>query len=64
MNAIQFLSAQPWVGRLGSTLLHFLWQGALIAAVHAAARRWTARFSGPNVGYILACIVSCRRIYI
>ena len=43
MNAIHFLSSQPWVGLLGSTLLHFLWQGVLIAAVYAAARKWIAR---------------------
>src|ERR1039458_8741237 len=55
MNAIQLLSAQPWVERLGSTLIHFLWQGVLIAVVYAAARRWTARTSGPNIRYILAC---------
>ena len=55
MNAIHLLSAQPWVERLGSTLLHFLWQGILIAALYAAARRWIARSSGPNVHYILAC---------
>ena len=55
MNAIHFLSAQPWVERLGSTLLHFLWQGVLIAAFYAAGRRWIARASRPNVRYLLAC---------
>jgi uncharacterized protein (TIGR03435 family) len=55
MNAIQLFPAQPWVERLGATLLHFLWQGVLVAAVYAAARRWTARASGPNVRYTLAC---------
>ena len=38
--------------RLGWTLLHFLWQGALIAAVYAAARRFLA---GANARYVLAC---------
>lgn len=52
MNAIHLLASQPWVERLGSTLLHFLWQGALIAAIYAAARRATAR---PAVRYLLAC---------
>jgi uncharacterized protein (TIGR03435 family) len=47
MNTIQ-------VDCLGSTLLHFLWQGALIAAVYAVARRLTAR-SSPNFRYVLAC---------
>jgi uncharacterized protein (TIGR03435 family) len=55
MNAIQLLSVQPWVERLGSTLLHFLWQGVAIGAIYAATRRWAARSSGPNVRYILAC---------
>lgn len=55
MNAIQLLSSQPWVERLGLTLLHFLWQGIAIAAIYAAARRWAMRLSGPNVRYILAC---------
>ncbi len=55
MNAIQLLSAQPWVERLGSTLLHFLWQGVLIAIVYSAARRWAARSRGPNVRYLLGC---------
>jgi len=55
MNAIHVLAAQPWVERLGSTLLHFLWQGILIAVIYAASRKWVARSSGPNVHYILAC---------
>ena len=55
MNVIHLLSAQPWVERLGSTLLHFLWQGILIAALYAAARKWIARSASPNVHYILAC---------
>jgi len=55
MNTFQLLSAQPWVERLGATLLHFLWQGVLIAAVYAAARRWIARASSPNIRYALAC---------
>jgi uncharacterized protein (TIGR03435 family) len=54
MNAIRLLSAQPWVGRLGLTLLHFLWQGVAIAAIYAAARRWTAR-SSANARYIFLC---------
>ncbi len=54
MNVIQVLSSQPWIPRLASTLLHFLWQGALVAAIYAVARRVsgkrTARFH-----YCLAC---------
>lgn len=55
MNAIQTLAAQPWVERLGMTLLHFLWQGAIIAVIYAAARKLGARVGGPNGRYFLAC---------
>ncbi len=54
MNAFQILSSQPWVERLGWTLVHFLWQGLLIAALYAAARRSMSRTS-PNLRYLLAC---------
>lgn len=54
MNAIALLFSQPWVEDLGRTLLHFLWQGALIAAAYAAARRM-ARDSSANVRYLLGC---------
>ncbi len=37
---------------LGATLLHFLWQGVLIAAAYAAARGFVSR---PEVRYLLAC---------
>ena len=52
MNALQFYSSQPWVERLGATLLHFLWQAAVIAGLYAAARRWTSR---SVARYGLAC---------
>jgi uncharacterized protein (TIGR03435 family) len=55
MNAIQILGTQPWVERLGMTLLHFLWQGAIIVTIYAAARKWGARTLGPNGRYFLAC---------
>jgi uncharacterized protein (TIGR03435 family) len=38
---------------LGATLLHFLWQGTLIAVVYAAARRCTGR---SEVRYLLASV--------
>ncbi len=44
----------PYVDRLGSTLLHFLWQGLIIAIVYAAARK-SARNLSPNGRYFLAC---------
>jgi len=56
MNAIQLLSSQPWVERLGWTLVHFLWQGAAIAALYAAARRGIGRSSSPNLRYVLGCL--------
>jgi uncharacterized protein (TIGR03435 family) len=44
-----------WIERLGATLLHFLWQGIVIAAVYAAARRWIGRARTPDTRYTLAC---------
>jgi len=55
MNATQILASQPWVERLGMTLLHFLWQGLSIAILYAAARRSVARTSSPQARYLLAC---------
>ncbi len=55
MIAIEILAARPWVARLGLTLIHFVWQGALIAAIYAAARKWGAGTAGPNDRYLLAC---------
>ena len=54
MNVLQMLSSAPWVERLGWTLIHFLWQGAAIAAVYAAARA-VAHASRPQARYLLAC---------
>jgi hypothetical protein len=55
MNAIQILSSQPWVERLGWTLVHFLWQGFSIAILYAAIRRVVMRTSSSHVRYLLAC---------
>lgn len=55
MNAMQMLASATWVERLGMTLLHFLWQGLLIAVLYAAARRILARTSSPRTRYLLAC---------
>ena len=54
MNIMQSLASQPWVERLGWTLVHFLWQGAVIAAIYATAHR-AARAASPHVRYVLAC---------
>lgn len=42
------------VDRLGWTLIHFVWQGALIAALYAIVRYGAARRAGPNARYLLA----------
>ena len=55
MNAMQMLSSEAWVERLGWTLVHFLWQGLSIALLYAAARRIMPRRSSPNGRYLLAC---------
>jgi uncharacterized protein (TIGR03435 family) len=55
MNAMQMLSSEAWVERLGWTLIHFLWQGLSIALLYAAARRIMARRSSSNRRYLLAC---------
>src|SRR5215472_9779885 len=52
MNAIQVFMAQAWIERLGFTLLHFLWEGIVIAAIYAVARRGARR---PGVRYALGC---------
>src|ERR1041385_758965 len=55
MNGLQVLSAQPWVARLGWTLVHFLWQGLAIAILYAAARGLMGRSASANARYLLAC---------
>src|SRR5213083_3075442 len=55
MNAMQLLASQPWVERLGWTLVHFLWQGLLIAVLYAAARHWMLPSASPNARYVLGC---------
>jgi hypothetical protein len=51
----QFSLYQPWVPRLGWTLLHFLWQGTAIAVVYAMLRSLLARFLSAPQRYVLAC---------
>jgi beta-lactamase regulating signal transducer with metallopeptidase domain len=48
------LEMNPWVERLGWTLLHFVWEGALIGAVYAIWRR-ALKTCTPNARYLLAC---------
>lgn len=54
MNITQILASQPWVERLGMTLLHFLWQGLLVAGLYAAARR-TMTYMSSRTRYLVAC---------
>ena len=49
------LFSQRWVVLLGWTLLHFLWQGTLIAAAFAAVRAFISRSSKSDACYVLAC---------
>src|SRR5262245_36778121 len=55
MFGIQAFATQPWVSRLGWTLIHFLWQGTVIAAVYAFVRAYFMRSSRPNLRYLLGC---------
>ena len=52
----------PWNGsvadRLGWTLLHSLWQGALVALLFAGLRSLT-RWRSSNARYVLACAMLC-----
>jgi beta-lactamase regulating signal transducer with metallopeptidase domain len=56
MNTIPFAFAQPWAQHLGWTLLHFVWQGALISALFAAVRGLLGPALSPKARYILACL--------
>ena len=51
----RFFLEQPWVERLGWTLLHFLWQGVLIAKLFAAARAFGGQALSPQARYRMAC---------
>jgi beta-lactamase regulating signal transducer with metallopeptidase domain len=56
MNAIELVWKQPWVARAGWTLVHFLWQGTLIAALLAAVRGAAGRRLTPRTRYAMACL--------
>ena len=55
MNLLQELLNQPVVQRLGWTLLHFVWQGALWAAFYAALRA-VCRDRSANTRYLAGCL--------
>ena len=46
---------QPWTERLGWTLLHFLWQGILVAALYALARTLAGDRISARGRYAIAC---------
>jgi beta-lactamase regulating signal transducer with metallopeptidase domain len=52
---MKLVLTQPWVVHLGWTLLHFLWQGTLIAIVFAVARALLSRALTAHARYCMAC---------
>lgn len=56
MTTIQLAFAQPWAERLGWTLLHFVWQGALIAVLFSVSSGLAGNRLGASGRYILACL--------
>ncbi|KKL79879.1 hypothetical protein LCGC14_2010360, partial [marine sediment metagenome] len=55
MTGIERILSQPWSQRLGWSLLHFLWQGLVIAALLSVAMTALRRRSA-NLRYALACM--------
>ena len=55
MSMILLQSTQPLVGRLGWALVHFLWQGALIACLYLIARMLLVRPESARIRYVLSC---------
>ena len=45
---------QPWAERLAWTLLHFIWQGTLLAAIYSLARLATGSLTA-RARYAMAC---------
>jgi len=45
---------QPWAERLAWTLLHFIWQGTLLAAIYALARLAAGSLTA-RARYAMAC---------
>jgi beta-lactamase regulating signal transducer with metallopeptidase domain len=56
MNTSPAFLAQPLTVHLGWTLLHFLWQGAVIAALYAAVHGLTNRWMSARGRYALGCV--------
>jgi beta-lactamase regulating signal transducer with metallopeptidase domain len=50
------LLTQPWVARLGWTLVHFLWQGTIVSILYAAIRGLLGHWLSAPRRYVLACL--------
>lgn len=55
MNPLPSFWNEPVVHRLGWTLLHFVWQGALLAVAYAAVRA-IGRSCSANTRYVAGCL--------
>jgi beta-lactamase regulating signal transducer with metallopeptidase domain len=55
MNPIEMLLDKPIFQALGWTLIHFIWQGAIIAVLYVFASVLLRRFSA-NIRYTAACV--------
>lgn len=53
MNLIRYFAGLPWVEPLGWTLIHFLWEGALIGMLAWIILR-VAHFAAPKIRYAVA----------
>lgn len=58
MEAISQLIPGNWIYALGWTVVHSLWQGALLA-IFLAAFRWFAVRSGPQLRYVAGMLALC-----
>src|SRR5215216_3189429 len=54
MNAVEALLAKPVFQALGWTLLHFIWQGAALAALYATMSVFLRRCAA-SIRYSVAC---------
>ncbi|HXG67467.1 MAG TPA: M56 family metallopeptidase [Blastocatellia bacterium] len=54
MNTVELLLAKPVFQALGWALIHFLWQGAIVAALYAGLRTFLKK-SSANARYAAAC---------
>jgi beta-lactamase regulating signal transducer with metallopeptidase domain len=55
MNSLEMLMAKPVFQSLGWALVHFIWQGALVAIVYAGVAALLRRRAA-NVRYMVACL--------